>query len=264
MEIISSGEGDSNTSSDEPKVEKVDNLPYNIDGDSNYKLAYDPTPGNTFRSSIDGQKWSRKNKSYIGVNSPTKKRWYALCKGSIQCPNKECPFVLLSDKKNHAHVKSVGTEKFCKECEHPMVDVRCDAKKKWEFREDKYVIVRHTGTHKCPATQKPVPPQEFRNELLKDPSLKPSTASSKILMNAVRCNESTTNINELAFNLSDDRQLRNLKQKLNNKKSTMEQLSELQEKCVYIMTHSSFMSSRPWKKGMTTILSENVQWIPQL
>ena len=69
----------------------------------------------------------------------------------------------------------------------------------------------------CPVVQKPKPPQEFKDELLKDPSLKPSMATSKILMNAVRSNESTDSIQDLAFNLSDNRQLRSLQQEMSNK-----------------------------------------------
>ena len=129
------------------------------------------------------------------------------------------PFLLMSDKRNHAHVREWEYTNFARNVSILWLlssVVPLPPKKQMSiFTEKNYVIVRHTGMYKCPAVQKPNPPQEFQDDLLKDLSLKPSTASSKML-NTVRSNESTGSIDNLNVNLPDDRRLRSLKPRLCN------------------------------------------------
>ena len=157
-------------------------------------------------------------------------RLKSYCKGSFKCSNDNCPFFKMFNKHNHIQAKQV-TKCVCQECGTPMDNIVCPAEKVWEFMKwSTQVTVHHTGYHTCPTIRRPQVPNELVAEFKRDPSVKPSVATAKILMTAVRTADKES-IEELAFNLSNERLNRNTKQKICSTE-TAKGMADLQNKCL--------------------------------
>ena len=113
-----------------------------------------------------------------------------------------------------------------------MNKISCPAEKVWEFcKRSTIVTVHHTGNHTCLDIRRPRVPTELVKEFKRDPTIKPSVASSKVLMNAVRNSTDKETISNLAFNLSDNRLNRNTKQKVCST-ANAKGMADLQSKCL--------------------------------
>ncbi|MEW8544914.1 MAG: hypothetical protein AB2693_15415 [Candidatus Thiodiazotropha sp.] len=216
-------------------IKQVDELPWNIDGDCSYRLAYDKSVGQKMKSSKDGRDWHRYNKCFTKEFSHSKGlRLQAKCKGFHQCTNKSCPFQSYYGRPNTVHILKTGNDKLCEECHRKMSFTSCNAVKTWEFPYNSdFVVIHHKGTHSCFPTKKPKLPTEELKEVIEiNQSLKPCEMANKYLMRTVENSTSREEVERVAFQLSDDRQIRNLKQKVTTSKSLSTKLSELQDKCL--------------------------------
>ena len=122
-------------------VMKVDELPFDIDGNCIYQLSYDKK--DRLASSKDGRPWKK------GITSNTKKfakgtRKIAKCRGSYECTSADCMFRTEYGKNNTANFDVTSECSICRICKaHP-----CPALKVWEFY-DHYVMIKHAGKHTC-------------------------------------------------------------------------------------------------------------------
>ena len=228
-----SDEDSENDSEDEVEITDVECLPFDVDGDCSFRLAYDSSKGKRMKSSIDGRNWERYNKNYTtAFNKSHGLRLRANCRGSFKCKNQDCGYLVMYQQEYHIQVKGSSETCKCEMCGTSMQKVLCPAKKIWEFpKESDMVTVHHTGLHTCPAIKKQQIPPELVMEFKENPSVKPAEATTKLMMSAVRNSNDVSNIRELAFNLSDERRVRNAKQKVTSE-SQLKGLADLQLKCV--------------------------------
>ena len=199
------------------KPEERLSLPWAIGGECSFKLQYDSTPGNTMKSTQDGRPWKRYNKCYTETfNSSQGKRLRATCKGCHECPNDNCIFKRQYKKRNRFQfIKSMEGLR-CKECGSIATPIKCDAVKVWEFpnKDPGHVYVYHTGIHNCVASKTPqVASTTLTETLQKKTKLKPQEAANLLMIQAIRDDARREELDDLAFNLIDSNQLRNLKQK---------------------------------------------------
>ncbi len=110
-----------------------------------------------------------------------------------------------------------------------MTFIPCRAKKVWTSTWQ-YHIVTHKGKHTCPAVRKPSPLPEYAATFQTDPRIKPTVKQSKLIMQAVRNDQPRSEIEEIAFDLSNEKQLRNIKQQIVSH-SDIKEWYTLQQKC---------------------------------
>ena len=131
-------------------------LPSNIDGNKLYLMKIE-NGKNDDDMIKDGRRYkkSMKTKSSIineifGKNMDKRTRLYK-CRGTMYCFNNDCPFLRRFDSINQVQfdMKSSG-EKHCVSCGEPMLILNCDARK-YVVKDDQFILVKHEGTHDCPA-----------------------------------------------------------------------------------------------------------------
>ena len=246
-------------------VQNVDNLPWDINGDCSFKLPYDKSVGQRMKSSKDGRDWQRYNKSYT-KDFPKQKglRLKASCKGSHQCTNKLCPFWLYYERPNTSHILRTGDDNVCEECHTKMTFISCNAMKIWEFAKDSnFVVIHHKGNHTCFPLKKPkLPAKEIKEVIDINQNLKPCEVVNRILMRTVEKSTSREEVETVAFKLSDNRQMRNLKQKITSSQSLSTKLSELQDKCInnyndpYLLFEYQIKEQ---KEGTWTVINSSIK-----
>jgi hypothetical protein len=128
------------------ECQKVDKLPYDIDGLVKYQIPFEKK--SRMESSKDGRPWAAfmtsRRSGFFGV------RRLARCKGSSECVNDECPYLKQFSKRNRVQFQNKGGETVCHSCGAPAVNVACHASKVWEFKDkDGVVDIYHHGTHTC-------------------------------------------------------------------------------------------------------------------
>ena len=120
-------------------------LPYDIDGRSIFNVPFNPE--NRFESSREGRPWSNLMRSRrSGFKGD---RFMVQCKGSFQCSNLHCPHVVQYNRFNRRQFTPKG---MCKSCGNLFERQKCDARKIFEFPEEKsiqIVTIKHFGTHLC-------------------------------------------------------------------------------------------------------------------
>ena len=125
------------------QVKHVKQLPYDIDGRAIFNVPFNP--GKHFESSRDGRPWSNLMRSRrSGFKGD---RFMVQCKGSFQCSNPHCPHVFQYNRFNRRQFTPKG---ICKSCGNLCERQKCDARKIFEFPEEKsihVVTIKHFGIH---------------------------------------------------------------------------------------------------------------------
>ncbi|CAB4027946.1 Hypothetical predicted protein [Paramuricea clavata] len=122
-------------------VQRVESLPYHIDGLKVYSLEYDS--GNKTAVTEDGRQWGNYTTSrragFVG------KRYLKSCKGSYRCG-----YFRQYNKVNRVQFEKKESCLVYRTCGATPVFVSCFARKIWEYPEGKSeVIVYHYRTHTC-------------------------------------------------------------------------------------------------------------------
>ena len=133
-------------------INQTNQLPFDIDGNCIFEV-----PINTdkrFDSTKDGRHWGPLRESKRSGFSGD--RYIATCRGSFECHNENCPYLI--------EFKKVGRRQFnlkglYKSCGHHSKRTSCEARKFWEFPlSGEKVFVKHFGQHSC----SPVKPRRER------------------------------------------------------------------------------------------------------
>ena len=130
----------------EAPVKHMKQLPYDIDGRAIFNV-----PLNVEKrcdSSRDGRPWSNLMRSKRSGFKDD--RFMVQWKGSFQYSNPHCPHVVQYNRFNRRQFTPKG---ICKSCGNLCERQKCDARKIFEFPEEKsirVVTIKHFGTHLCP------------------------------------------------------------------------------------------------------------------
>ena len=193
-------------------AEKVDQIPYDIDGLQKYRLKFDINK--RMESSHDGRKWKRyvpsKRRGHKGI------RRLANCSGSYRCDNVHCDFLEEYGHPNRHHFKLKDDGAKCDHCGSDGVFVKCNARKIWEFDDTrKLVTVYHYGDHSClPAPKRNTETNKVVTDMFKkNPKLKPSQVSVNCVVEAISDDKNWDEIDAVTENVADERNHRNLKKK---------------------------------------------------
>ena len=108
---------------------KTSSLPHNIDGDCVFELPYDKDKH--MGSSSDGRPWKQwctsKRQGFQEI------RRIASCGGTYVCKSTRCPYLHSCGKEN----KVAENEVVCSCCGYEAQGISCEARKIWEFEDDK-------------------------------------------------------------------------------------------------------------------------------
>ena len=188
--------------------EKVEKLPYNINGTCIYQLKFDRD--NRMLSSKDGRPWKKYypsvRKGFAGL------RRLATCKGSPKCLNTACSYKQQFMSNNRHHFQNGK----CKHCQTPAFQVECSARKIWEFDDDHNIVtVYHYGLHSCVAkTQEdPLVTKNMFDYFKSNPKEKPSAASLKAITKAIDDGKDWAEVDKICDNFADSQKVRNIKKK---------------------------------------------------
>ena len=133
-------------------INQTNQLPFDIDGNCIFEV-----PINTdkrFDSTKDGRHWGPLRESKRSGFSGD--RYIATCRGSFECHNENCPYLIEFKKVNGRQFNLKG---LCKSCGHHSKRTSCEARKFWEFPlSGEKVFVKHFGQHSC----SPVKPRRER------------------------------------------------------------------------------------------------------
>ena len=156
-------------------VKHVKQFSYDIDGRGIFNVPFNPEK--RFESSRDGRPWTNVIRSRQGGFKGD--RFIAQCKGSFQCSNPHCPDVVQYNRFNRRQFTPKG---MCKSCGNLCERQKCDARKIFEFPEEKsihIVTIKYFGTHLC----SPIKPKGKRDikEIIASNLNKASKAKRDIL-----------------------------------------------------------------------------------
>ena len=144
-------------------INQTNQLPFDIDGNCIFEV-----PINTdkrFDSTKDGRHWGPLRESKRSGFSGD--RYIATCRGSFECHNENCPYLIEFKKVNGRQFNLKG---LCKSCGHHSKRTSCEARKFWEFPlSGETVFVKHFGQHSC-SPVKPRREQEIAEDVKKYPS----------------------------------------------------------------------------------------------
>ena len=107
-------------------INQTNQLPFDIDGNCIVEV-----PINTdkrFDSTKDGRHWGPLRESKRSGFSGD--RYVATCRGSFECHNENCPYLIEFKKVNRRQFNLKG---LCKSCGHHSKRTSCEARKFWEF-----------------------------------------------------------------------------------------------------------------------------------
>ncbi|CAB4028517.1 Transposon Tf2-6 poly, partial [Paramuricea clavata] len=193
------------------KVEKRESLPYDINGDCVYELPYDEE--NMMDSSSDGRPWKQWNTSKRqGFEG---RRRVTSCGGTYVCKNSRCPYLHSYGKQNDVQFKRrAEDEVVCNCCGYEAKGVMCNAKKVWEFGQDK-VTVFHCGEHNCSVKERDPDIREaattfFRNNT----AAKPSQFPYQHLRGLLKEGKSVEDVYKEAKGMANLKKIQNIKQKV--------------------------------------------------
>ena len=178
-------------------AEKVDRLPYDVDGTKIYLFPFDPKK--RFTSKKDDRPWPNifesKHLAWSGD------RYIAKCRGSFECFNPPCPYYLQFHKCNRRQFTPKGA---CKSCGQFSDRVTCEARKIWEFPGqwgEKIITVKHYGTHSC-SPIKQIKSDEILRELSAT-SNKAANARRNILFSMIKEGADYESVADKASKLMD-------------------------------------------------------------
>ena len=115
-------------------VKHVKQLPYDIDGRAIFNVPFNPEKH--FESMKDGRPWSNLMSSRrSGFKGD---RFMVQCKVSFQCSNPHCRHVVQYNRFNRRQFTPKG---ICKRCGNLCERQKCNARKIFEFREEKAIHV---------------------------------------------------------------------------------------------------------------------------
>ena len=128
------------------EVEKVDAIPWDIDGDHIYQLT--ATEENYITKYKDGRNFVLKNSNRVGLNGYRK---VGNCQGSLICTRTDCPKLTTEGSVNTIDFKRIGNKTFvCNSCGHLVNRVYCGCIKIVEFDKDTSALTYfHQGNHLC-------------------------------------------------------------------------------------------------------------------
>ena len=195
------------------QTEKVDELPFDVDGLRHYQLKCDPRKIMT--SSKDGRPWLTWCTSNRSQHRGVRRR--ARCGGSWKCENPSCLFLKEKGSSNRVQFTG-GKQKKCFICEEDASHISCPAVKIWEFNVDKTrVDIYHCGAHTCravPNKRNLAIEDKLKEDFEKHSSLKPSEAAANTLVSALKKPGSTWGeLDQLAEALADSRRVQETKAK---------------------------------------------------
>ena len=159
--------------------QKVDQLPFDIDGLVVYVLSHDQS--HKMKSSKDGRNWSQWSTS-SRVNFEGLRRT-ANCDGGYVCLFKNCNFSQLYNKPNAYYFKRVGGKLVCNVCSVEHHEIKCNCKKIWELEKSSHLVsVYHHGKHNCIAKPFiPLQEAELRHRFSSTPKVTPQQAVTDII-----------------------------------------------------------------------------------
>ena len=187
------------------QVKHVKQLPYDIDGRAIFNVPFNP--GKHFESSRDGRPWSNLMRSRrSGFKGD---RFMVQCKGSFQCSNPHCPHVAQYNRFNRRQFTPKG---ICKSCGNLCERQKCDARKIFEFPEEKsihVVTIKHFGIHLC-SPIKPKGKRDIKQIIASNPN-KASKAKRDILYTMICEGANFEDIEDRASQLMDRKILNKIK-----------------------------------------------------
>ena len=164
-------------------------------------------PGKCFESSRDGRPWSNLMRSRrSGFKGD---RFVVQCKGSFQCFNPHCPHVVQYNRFNRRQFTPKG---ICKSCGNMCERQKCDARKIFEFPEQKsihVVTIKHFGIHLC-SPIKPKGKRDIKQIIASNPN-KASNAKRDILYTMICEGANFEDIDDRASQLMDRKILNKIK-----------------------------------------------------
>ena len=186
-------------------------LPYDIDGDTEYRLPYDCTK--RMKSSVDGRPWktwvTTSRKGLAGI------RRIAHCRGSYKCCNADCSYrKQYKQTANRTQFEKEAGETICKCCGILALHVNCHASKVWEFPQNsKYVTIIHRGKHTCV----PIPKQDsssLKSTFLENPNLRPRQAAFQCAVSALKAGKPWEEVIDVTDRFINTNLVKNVKQKV--------------------------------------------------
>lgn len=135
------------------KVEKVETVPYNINGVHIYEIPC--TYNDWVKKQRDGRWWAM-NTSTQRKSENVKK--VGKCTGSWICRNNECPKYKSGKGRNEIAFKAIGSDlQECRSCGYIAERKFCGAKKMTVFLPvEKLLVVHYSGYHTCTLKERPI------------------------------------------------------------------------------------------------------------
>ena len=187
------------------KREKVDKIPYNIDG----KCCYSVKGSNRqdlLTKCRDGRPWAQDSRSKWSGYSSVR---YRNCAGSLSCPNPGCLFLLQYGRANKL---KFDRSKVCNLCGALGEQISCSARKYIASVNATKAHIYHIGSHTCEAkalNERPV--DLVSNAMNVDPQIKPSTIQGTAILSAMRSRKSWQEIDMIVKKVKDKKAISNEK-----------------------------------------------------
>ena len=161
------------------KVEKVKNIPEDIDGLRVYEISQSGGAIKGWGTIRDGRRWKKSSQTrWSGFDNVR----YFDCSGSYKCTNSACDF-----KKEYGVVNRTQFDKktgICSICGSAGTYVQCDARR-YIASSGKKTWVYHHGKHTYPVINvksKEGPKEEVKRQLQENPNLTPSQIQSNLII----------------------------------------------------------------------------------
>ena len=176
-------------------INQTNQLPFDIDGNCIFEIPFNTDK--RFGSTKDGRYWGPLRESKRSGFSGD--RYIATCRGSFECHNENCPYLIEFKKVNRRQFNLKG---LCKSCCYHSKRTSCEARKFWEFPlSGEKVFVKHFGQHSC----SPVNPRRERDipEAVKKHSAKGVSARKDILCSMLRKGKELSEVESKADQILD-------------------------------------------------------------
>jgi hypothetical protein len=164
-------------------------------------------------SSSDGRPWKQWNTSER--QSFEGRRRVTSCGGTYVCKNSHCPYLHSYGKENDVQFKKrAEDEVLCNCCGYEAKGVICNAKKVWEFGQDK-VTVFHCGEHNCSVKERDPDIKEAATTFFhNNTAAKPSQFPYQHLQGVLKEGKSVEEVYKEAKGMANLKKIQNIKQKV--------------------------------------------------
>ena len=137
-------------------VKVLKKLPFDISGNQLCLISLADGDTNIENMVKDGRRYKKSLKTnnsvfnnIFGKNMENKVRLYK-CRGTNYCFNSECSFLKRFEAINQVQFDVKQGEKYCVSCGEMMHSINCEARK-YIAHDERFIVVKHMGTHECPA-----------------------------------------------------------------------------------------------------------------